>query len=102
MPLQKNQQGTLDRLQDPEQPGRRRRVTVSMPVTLELAPNCTIKAIIDDLSACGFRLRSRVILHVGQQVIMRMPRGKMPCRLRWVDGHRAGGEFIDEAREATW
>lgn len=81
---------------------RGRRVRVMMPVLLEIAPNCTVKAIIDDLSAKGFRLRSRVVLHVGQQVTMRLPRGNATCRLHWVDGLRAGGEFIDEAKEPSW
>jgi hypothetical protein len=79
---------------------RPRRVSVSMRVVLELAPGSEVKAIIDDLSNSGFRLRSRSILHVGQAVRMQLPRETIDCGLRWVDGLEAGGVFLQQTPTA--
>lgn len=85
-----------------EHPGRGRRVKVAMTVGLALTPSCKIKAIIEDFSANGFRLRSRLVLHVGQQFTMQMPRGDATCHVRWVDGYRCGGVFEDKIIEPIW
>ncbi len=73
-----------------------------MPVFLELAPDIKIKAIIDDLSKDGFRLRSRAVLHVGQSVTLHLPREAVACELCWVDGLEAGGVFREAAEAPRW
>lgn len=73
-----------------------------MPVELELGSNCTAKAIIDDLSKDGFRLRSRALLHPGQIFKMHLQRETVTCELRWTDGFEAGGVFRGDAKAPTW
>lgn len=83
-------------------PGRPTRARVRLPVMLEVRPDCRMKAIVEDLSKDGFRLRSRALLHVGQVVSLHMPRGTVVCELRWVDGFTAGGVFLDKSTLAVW
>lgn len=92
----------LDRVK-PREPARRpTRVKVTMPIMLEVSPGRTVKAIIDDLSKDGFRLRSRAPLEVGQRVKIHMPRETVDCELLWVDGQCAGGVFAETAQAAIW
>lgn len=81
---------------------RDRRVKLKMAVALELAPGFIVKAVIHDLSANGFQLRSRAVLIVGQQFIVRMPRGDMTGRVRWVDGFSCGGVFDSRVIVPSW
>ena len=81
---------------------RPRRVKLSMAVMLELAPGCTVKAKVDDVSKDGFRLRSRVLLHEAQKIRIRMPREVIRCEVRWVDGFAAGGVFDEPPRACSW
>lgn len=90
------------RVQPRERIDRPRRVSVSMGIVLELAPGSEVKAIVDNLSKTGFGLRSRAILHVGQGVEMHLPRETVACELRWVDGPKAGGVFLQRAQVASW
>lgn len=89
-------------LQNREHSSRSRRVKISMTVMLELGPHCTVKAIIDDLSKDGFRLRSRAILHPGQLLKMQLHRETVACQLRWTDGFEAGGVFCEHAEVREW
>lgn len=78
------------------------RACVRLSVVLEVRPDFKVKAIIENLSKDGFRLRSRAILHVGQVVDLHMPRESVSGELRWVDGFNAGGVFRDEPTLANW
>ena len=82
--------------------GRPSRARVRLPVMLEVRPDCRVKAIIEDLSKDGFRLRSRALLHVGQVVTLHMPRETLECELRWADGFNAGGVFLNKSTLAVW
>lgn len=73
-----------------------------MSITLELSKDCAVKAIIEDLSSDGFRLRSRALLHPGQRVRMRLPRDTLDCKLLWVDGIVAGGVFEKSPELPIW
>jgi PilZ domain-containing protein len=92
----------LEFVQRRELASRPRRVRVSMPVMLEIGPNCTVKGIIDDISKEGFRLRSRALLHPRQVLKMRLPRETVACELRWTDGLEAGGVFKEESKAPKW
>jgi hypothetical protein len=73
-----------------------------MAVQLELGPHRMVKAILDDLSQDGFRLRSGALLHPGQILKIHLPRETAICELRWVDGLQAGGVFTEASNAATW
>jgi hypothetical protein len=81
---------------------RARRVTVSMGVNLELGPDRIVKAVIDDLSKDGFRLRCRAILYPGQNLKMHLPRETLVCELLWVAGLQAGGIFAETSAAPAW
>jgi hypothetical protein len=78
-----------------EHPGRPPRVQVNMNVVVEFETGATIKAVIQDLSTGGFRLRSRTLFYVAQRVKLHLPREIVEGELRWVDGFEAGGVFDD-------
>lgn len=78
------------------------RVRVSIPVLLEVAPNCTVKARIANVSQGGFRLAADAVLQVGQTMKMHLPRESVSCELCWADGLEAGGIFHDRAELRTW
>ncbi|MGZ2411822.1 PilZ domain-containing protein [Sphingomonas sp. F9_3S_D5_B_2] len=88
--------------QDGDPAARPRRIRISMPVTLELSADRTAKAIIDDLSKDGFRLRSRAALQPGQKLKMHTPRETLACELRWVNGFTAGGVFAENSDPPRW
>jgi hypothetical protein len=49
-----------------------------------------------DLSSGGFRLRAGEPLVIGEQVRLRVPRyGDFPAQIQWVEGHEAGGLFLE-------
>lgn len=49
-----------------------------------------------DLSSGGFRLRAGEPLVSGEQVRLRVPRyGDFPAQIQWVEGHEAGGRFLE-------
>ena len=49
-----------------------------------------------DLSSGGFRLRAGEPLQVGEQIRLRVPRyGDFPAQIQWVEGHEAGGRFLE-------
>jgi hypothetical protein len=49
-----------------------------------------------DLSSGGFRLRAGEPLVIGEQVRLRVPRyGDFPAQIQWVEGHQAGGRFLE-------
>jgi hypothetical protein len=73
-----------------------------MPVTLTLDSGHRVKAIVDDLSKSGFRLRSRALLHLGQTFDMHLPRDTVACELRWSEGVAAGGIFIGNLNAPAW
>lgn len=70
------------------------RAKVRMPVRLTTRPGFTAQAFFEDLSKDGFRLRSPIVLHVGQLISLEMPRETVACEVRWVDGFEAGGVFF--------
>jgi hypothetical protein len=100
--INRSPQSMVDWVHGREHPERAERVKVRMPVDLELSPNSLVRAIIDDLSRDGFRLRSRAILHEGQSLKMHLPRATVTCELRWVDGLQAGGVFIEAPDAPSW
>ena len=81
---------------------RPRRVSVQLKVMLELTAGNLVKAIVDDVSKDGFRLRTRAILHPGQTVFMHLQRERLTCEVRWVSRPEAGGVFIGAAAAPSW
>lgn len=81
---------------------RSARARVRLPVLMTVRPDLKVKAVIEDLSKDGVRLRSRVILHEGQVVSLEMPREIIACEIRWVLGFNAGGILLTEQPVAEW
>jgi hypothetical protein len=75
---------------------------VRLPVVVAVRPDFKIKAVIEDLSKDGVRLKSRVVLHVGQVVSLEMPRETIACEIRWVSGFEAGGVLLDDNALPDW
>jgi hypothetical protein len=49
-----------------------------------------------DLSGGGFRLRAPEPLVTGERVQLRVPKyGDFPAQIQWVEGHEAGGRFLE-------
>jgi hypothetical protein len=61
-----------------------------------------VKALNEDISKEGFRLRSRAVLHVGQLITLTMPSETIAAEVRWVDGFEAGGVFLEKCDLAVW
>lgn len=83
-------------------PTRSARAKVRLPVIMAVRPDFKIKAVIEDLSKDGVRLRSRVVLHEGQVVRLKMPRETIACEIRWVNGFEAGGVLTDKSTLPDW
>ena len=83
-------------------PSRSTRARVRLPVIMAVRPGFKVKAVIDDLSKDGFRLRSRAMLHARQVVTLEMPRETVACEVRWVNGFEAGGIFVNESKLPDW
>jgi hypothetical protein len=50
-----------------------------------------------DLSSGGFRLRTTEPLIVGEEIRLRVSRhGDFQGRVQWVEGHEAGGSFLEQ------
>ena len=81
---------------------RPRRVAIHLEVVLELSPAKLARAIVDDISKDGFRLRTRAVLRPGQRVFLHMRRDRVACEVRWVSRPEAGGVFIDAAAPPSW
>lgn len=71
-------------------------------VLMAVRPDFKIKAIIENLSKDGVRLKSRVVLHEGQVVSLEMPRETIACEIRWVSGFDAGGVLLDDYALPEW
>lgn len=51
---------------------------------------------VTDLSSGGFRLRANWTLESGVKVQLRVRRyGDFPAEIIWVNGHEAGGRFLE-------
>ena len=73
-----------------------------LPVVVAVRPDFKIKAVIDNLSKDGVRLKSRVVFHQGQVVSLELPRETIACEIRWVDGFDAGGVLLDDYALPDW
>lgn len=100
--LNRGPEGMLEWVHSREHIGRARRVKIRMAVSLELSEDRIVKALLDDLSKDGFRLRSGALLHPGQRLRMHLPRETVSCELKWVDGLEAGGVFSDAPTVPAW
>lgn len=69
---------------------------------MAVRPDFKVKALIENLSKDGVRLKSRVMLHAGQVVELEMPRETIACQVRWVDGFEAGGILVGESSLPDW
>ncbi len=76
-----------------ESPERERRVQVSLPAWVQVAPDRSVAASIIDLSANGFRLVSDEPLRVGQIVRVLSRKDASRGEICWVAGKEAGGTF---------
>lgn len=83
-------------------PSRSARAQVRLPIIMSVRPDFEIKALIEDLSKDGVRLNSRVMLHEGQVVWLKMPRETIACEIRWVNGFEAGGVLVGESVLTDW
>ena len=61
-------------------PGRSARARVHLSILMAVRPDFKVKAVIEDLSKDGVRLKSRVILHAGQIVNLEMLRKRSRVR----------------------
>ena len=78
--------------------GRQRapRVQTSIAALLVDSDGGEIPVMVVDLSSGGFRLRAGEVLVAGEQVRLRVPRyGDFPAQIQWVEGHEAGGQFLE-------
>lgn len=82
-------------------PGRQRRVQVSLPARVQVAPGRSAEATIVDLSASGFRLVSEEHMKVGQVVRVLSRSEAVRGEIRWVAGREAGGIFTKRAGPAA-
>jgi hypothetical protein len=73
-----------------------------MTVCLDLQTGERVKAIVEDLSKSGFRLRSSALLHPAQKLRMKLPKETLACEVRWVDGLEAGGVFTESLEVPSW
>lgn len=83
-------------------PSRSARAKIRLPVIMVVRPDFKIKAVIEDLSKDGVRLRSRAVLHAGQVVKLEMPREMIACEIRWVNGFEAGGVLAGKSTLPDW
>jgi hypothetical protein len=51
-----------------------------------------------DLSSGGFRLRASWTLVNGAKVFLRVRHDEFPAEIIWVDGHEAGGRFLEPVK----
>lgn len=79
-----------------DQAPRNRRVQTSIPAVLVDAGGGELPVEVTDLSSGGFRLRAGWTLVIGAKVSLRVQRyGDFPAEILWVDGHEAGGRFLE-------
>ena len=72
------------------------RVRTSIPAVLVDSDGGELGVEVLDLSSGGFRLRAGEPLQVGELIRLRVPRyGDFPAQIQWVEGHEAGGRFLE-------
>ena len=72
-----------------------RRIDVHYDAMLVTSDGHEVPVVVKDLSAEGFRIEIDEQLQVGEQVILRTPRGgDVPARIAWALGIEAGGTFL--------
>jgi hypothetical protein len=72
------------------------RVRTLIPAVLVDSDGGELGVEVLDLSSGGFRLRAGEPLQVGEQIRLRVPRyGDFPAQIQWVEGHEAGGRFLE-------
>jgi hypothetical protein len=81
-----------------EFPERDRRVQVSLPAWVQVAPDRRTAASIIDLSANGFRLVSDEPLRIGQIVRVLSHKDASRGEICWVAGNEAGGTFTKRSQ----
>lgn len=75
---------------------RSTRVHVSKAAILIDSDGGALPVEVQNISSSGFRLRAPEALVVGERVQLRVSRyGDFAARILWVEGHDAGGEFVE-------
>lgn len=75
-------------------PDRSARARVHLSIIMAVRPDFKVKAVIENLSKDGVRIKSRVLLYAGQVIELEMPRETFACQVRWVSGFEAGGILV--------
>lgn len=75
------------------------RVQITIAAVLINSDGGELPVQVIDLSSSGFRLRADEQLMAGEEVRLRVPRyGDWRAQLKWVNGHEAGGAFLEVVR----
>ena len=75
---------------------RSARVQTSLAAVLVDSDGGELPVKVIDLSSGGFRLRTTEPLIAGEEVRLRVERyGDFPAQIQWVEGHEAGGRFLE-------
>lgn len=71
------------------------RIQTSIDATLVDENGGELPVEVLDLSSGGFRMRANWALIDGAKVVLRVRHGEYPAEIIWVDGHEAGGRFLE-------
>lgn len=79
-------------------PERAKRISVSLPAQVHCSPELTIPVRVVNLSVKGFSVVSPVTLTPGLSVELLSRKDADQGIIKWVEGKKAGGEFVGAAR----
>ena len=85
-----------DFMDDNEHHSRERRIALRQAATLVDSAGVSYPAFLTDLSSGGFRVECGQFLRIGEYV--QISSGRNPAlrgQIRWADGNKAGGVFLD-------
>jgi hypothetical protein len=83
-------------LREPQHFNRAPRVAANHRATLVDENGREVAGIVIDISKSGFRIQTEEPLMVGECVRLRDDsHGDYAAQIRWVDGHEAGGVFLE-------
>ena len=72
------------------------RIQTSISAVLVDSDGGELPVEVTDLSSGGFRLSASEPLVAGEKIRLRVPRyGDFPAQIQWVEGHEAGGRFLE-------
>ena len=85
-----------DFMNDKEHFTRERRIALRQAATLLDSAGVSYPAILTDLSSDGFQIECGQLLRVGEYVVLSSGRDRtLRGQIRWADGNKAGGVFLE-------